>query len=847
MGAVRNLTQAEARERARLVEVTAYDVTLDLTLGTRTFLSITEVRFGAAVPGKDTFVEVAALRLHRAVLNGRVLDTSGWDPGQGLALTDLAAENHLVVSAEFEYSHSGQGIHRVVDPADDEVYLYSQFQPACAQRAFACFDQPDLKAVYTWHATVPARWTVVSNAAVRSVDDGAVKTVHFERSARMAPYVTALCAGPYHQVRMEHDGIDLGLFCRRSMADHLEADELFEITRQGLDFFHERFGCRYPLPKYDQLWVPEFNAGAMENFGCVTHSDAIFLFRSAITDFEREQRAVTILHELAHMWFGNLVTMRWWDDLWLNESFAEWASHWCAAHATRFTDAWTTFLSLRKNWGYSQDQLSSTHPVYSEMHDVEAVAVNFDGITYAKGASVVKQLVAYVGLESFVAGLRAYFGRHAWQTATFADLLSALQETSGRDLSAFAAAWLKSAQVNTLRPVVSTGTDGRYTAVKILQEAPESHPALRPHRLGIGLYDLDDGVLVRRNRLELDVAGRETAVTALTGVRAPDVLLLNDDDLTYAKLRLDERSMAAVVHHLGTFESSLPRALCWAATWDMTRDGEMATRDYLALVSGALPRERDVTLVSVTLRQAALALGQYADPGWSPSGWALLAGTARSAIRAAEPGGGLQLAWARAFVGTARGEEDLCTLRDWLAGTGVPEGLALTGELRWQVIQALVANDAIDPAAISVKHAADRTSAGDAGAATATALIPSHASKSAVWEELTTDPDLPNWRARALTLGFQHPAQVSLTAPFMPLFFSDAANVWKIRDSDSAADFLTIGYPVYQVSAETVTAATAWLAEEGHPVSLRRLVTEGNDRVLRAQRARRTDRSARES
>ncbi|MBX6723190.1 MAG: aminopeptidase N, partial [Dactylosporangium sp.] len=464
----------------------------------------------------------------------------------GLTLPGLAAENVLVVDADFLYSTSGQGLHRSVDPVDKEVYLYSQFETADAQRVYACFDQPDLKSVYTWHVLAPGHWRVISNMPVAAVEPGPVEgtqVTHFAQSVRMSTYITALCAGPYHEVRAVHDGIDLGVFCRASMARYLDADDILLITRQGFDFFHREFGVRYPLPKYDQVFVPEFNAGAMENFGCIVHAEQHYIFRSQVTDFEYEQRANTILHEMAHMWFGDLVTMRWWDDLWLNESFAEWASHWCNTNATRFTDAWTTFLSLRKVWGYRQDQLSSTHPVYCQMPDVEAVEVNFDGITYAKGASVIKQLVAYVGLDAFLAGLRAYFERHAWGNATFDDLLDALEAASGRELRGFAAQWLETAQVNTLRPAVSIGADGRYESVAVLQEAPAEYPTLRTHRIGIGLYDLTgDGKLVRRDRIEIDVSGERTEVPALVGVPAPDVLLLNDDDLTYAKLRLDERS-----------------------------------------------------------------------------------------------------------------------------------------------------------------------------------------------------------------------------------------------------------------------------------------------------------------
>jgi aminopeptidase N len=844
----RNLAQSEARARAAALDVSSYDIVLDLTdgsgnPGSNTFRGVTTISFTSSEVGLSTFIEVAAHAVRSATLNGAAVDISGWTAETGLALTGLAAQNTLIVEADFPYSQSGQGLHRAVDPADKEVYLYSQFETADAQKVFACFDQPDLKSVYTWHAKVPKHWSVISNAPIERVEDGQHdKTVHFEQSAKMSTYVTALCAGPYHEVRTSHDGVDLGLFCRQSMAEHLEADELFEITKQGFDFFQSQFAVRYPLPKYDQLWVPEFNAGAMENFGCVTHTDT-YLFRSSVTDFEREQRANTVLHELAHMWFGDLVTMQWWDDLWLNESFAEWASHWCNAEATRFTDAWTTFLSLRKNWGYAQDQLTSTHPVYCDMPDVEAVEVNFDGITYAKGASVIKQLVAYVGIEAFVTGIRSYFKQNLWGNATFNDLLTALEESSGRELRSFAASWLETAQVNTLRPTVQLREDGTYQQVTVEQAAPDSHPTLRPHRIGVGLYDLVDNTLVRRNRLEVDVAGPQTVIDELVGVRAADVLLLNDDDLTYAKLRLDERSMATVIEHLSGFQSALPRALCWAAAWDMTRDAEMAGRDYIALVSNALPDERDINLVTTSLRQASLVLTQFVDPAWAPTGWARLAETAKAALAAAPAGSGFQLAWARAFVGAARSEADLDTVAGWLRGDGLPEGITIAGELRWQLVQNLVANGRAGLDVIEAEHTADRTAAGDSGAGLATALIPTPEGKEAVWAELTGQDSPPNWRNRALVLGLHHPSQVELTAPYAAKFFEAVDTVWNLRDSEPAQEFVVYGYPNTQVSDETVGLAEAWLAADGHPTPLRRLIAEGNDRMLRALAARRKDAS----
>ncbi|MFI6266258.1 aminopeptidase N [Micromonospora sp. NPDC051006] len=845
---MRNLTQVEATERARLLEVTGYEISLDLSTAVqaadgRTFRSTTEVRFRCAEPGASTFIEVAAESVRSATLNGSPVDLADWSAEKGLVLSGLDSENTLVVDADFGYSNSGQGLHRTVDPVDGETYLYSQFETADAQRVFACFDQPDLKSVYTWRATVPEHWRVVSNMPVEREEPAGegLKLVHFVESARMSTYITALCAGPYHEVRDSHDGIDLGVFCRASMAQYLDADDLFLITKQGFDFFHEKFGVRYPLPKYDQLWVPDFNAGAMENFGCVTHAESHYIFRSQVTDFEYEQRANTILHELAHMWFGDLVTMRWWNDLWLNESFAEWASHWCNTHATRFGDAWTTFLSIRKNWGYRQDQLSSTHPVYCEMPDLEAVEVNFDGITYAKGASVLKQLVAYVGEEPFVAGLRAYFGKHAWGNATFDDLLSELEAASGRELRKFAAQWLETAQVNTLRPEVTIGPYGNYQQVVVRQEAPGGYPTLRTHRIGVGLYDLTDGRLVRRERYEVDVAGERTEVTDLSGVPAADVLLLNDDDLTYAKLRLDERSMSTVVQHIGGFESSLARALCWTAAWDMIRDAELAARDYVALVLAGLPAESDINLVTATLRQATTTLTLYADPAWAPIGWADLARTAKTALAAAEPGSGFQLAWARAYASAARSSEDLSTLRGWLDGNEVPAGLTIDTELRWGVLGALVANGAAGPADVEAELANDRTASGEREAAYVHALVPTAENKAAVWAQLTGPEALPNWRHRALLQGFVHPTQVELVTPYREKYFAAVAQVWASRDSEPAQEFAQLAYPAYQVDDDTVAATDAWLAEEGHPAPLRRLVAEGRDGVVRALRARAKD------
>jgi aminopeptidase N len=850
---VRNLTQAEAVERARLLTVGSYDITVDLTDGSgnpgdTTFRTVTEVTFACSEPGASTFVEVAAHAVRSATLNGEPVGLSGWSDDTGLALTGLAADNVLVVDADYDYSTTGQGLHRAVDPVDKEVYLYSQFETQDAQKVYACFDQPDLKATYAWHVTVPRHWKVISNGPVSSEDSGefGVRTVHFAPTVKMSTYITALCAGPYHEVRDSHDGIDLGLFCRASMARYLDAENIFVITKQGFDFFHNQFGVRYPLPKYDQLIVPEFNAGAMENFGCITNAEQYFIFRSAVTDFEYEQRANTILHEMAHMWFGDLVTMRWWDDLWLNESFAEWASHWANTQATRFTDAWTTFLSVRKNWGYRQDQLSSTHPVYCDTPDVAAVEVNFDGITYAKGASVIKQLVAYVGIDAFVRGLRQYFDKNAFGNATFDDLLTELEAASGRELTDFADQWLKTAQVNTLTPEVEIGADGTYTAVRVRQTAVAEHPTLRQHRIGVGLYDLGDGgKLLLRDRIDVDIAGPLTELTELTGVRAADVLLLNEGDHSYLKLRLDDRSMATVVDHIGGFESSLTRALCWMAAWDMVRDAELPAREYTKLACSGLPAETDVNLITATLSGLRVAvLATYADPEWAPTGWTMLNDTARDTMLAAEPGSGIQLLWARAFISSARSPERLAELKGWLDGDGVPDGLTIAGELRWLLVQALAANGVLTRDDVDAEHANDQTASGDKEAATATALLPDPAVKAEVWEELTARQEPANWKARALLLGFQHTSQVELTKPYAQKYLDVAAEIWANRSSEPAQEFVVYGYPALQVSDEMVAATDAWLAQEGNPAPLRRLIGEGKDAVVRALAARAADRAA---
>ncbi|SSC22254.1 Peptidase M1, aminopeptidase [Klenkia terrae] len=847
--AVPNLTRDAAAARAQLLTVHEYDLQLDVTdgsghAGAETFRSTTTIRFDAATPGSDTFVDLVAAQVHSATLNGTALDVSGYTEEGGLALPGLAATNELVVDAECRYSRTGEGLHRFVDPEDDAVYLYSHFEPAEAKRMFACFDQPDLKATFAVHVTAPFDWQVVSNTGGRTIEAGAAgsQLVHFEPTKRISTYLVALVAGPYAKVTDSHEGLPLGIYCRASLAQHLDADAIFEVTKQGFDFYHRVFDYPYPFDKYDQLFVPEFNAGAMENAGCVTFLED-YVFRSRTSRARYERRAETILHELAHMWFGDLVTMRWWDDLWLNESFATYISTLCQAEATEYTTAWTTFANTEKSWAYAQDQLPSTHPIAADMVDVAAVEVNFDGITYAKGASVLKQLVAYVGQDAFLSGVRRYFRTHEYGNTTLADLLGPLSEATGRDLTAWAQQWLQTSQVNTLRPVFETDEDGRYRSFAIEQTAVAEHPVLRDHRLAVGLYTAGPEGLTRTHRVELDVRGARTEVGQLLGHPAADLVLVNDDDLTYAKIRLDERSLATLRSRIGDLADPLPRALCWSAAWDMTRDGELAARDWVALVLAGVDAETEISVVQSLLARVQAALSNYVDPAWADSGWAALGDKALAALHAAEPGSDAQLQWSRTLASAARTEEQVAAVRGLLDGSLEVPGLEVDADARWAFLHGLVAVGAAGDAEIDAEADRDATATGARRVATARALRPTEAAKADTWERAFRDESIANSTHEAMVAGFWHPAQRGLTAPYVTRYFAEIAPMWERRPGEIAKNAVEYLFPK-QVSEETVRAADAWLADPGHPAPLRRLVSEGRDGVARSLHAQQRDREA---
>jgi len=840
-----NLTRDEARERSALITVKSYQVDLDLTGGDTTFGSTSVIRFGCTSPGAATFIDLNAPTAKRIVLNGAPVALDAFD-GDRVTLTGLAADNVVIVEAECAYSRSGEGLHRFTDPADGHSYLYSDLETFDAHRVYACFDQPDMKSSFEFSVAAPAQWVVVSNMApdsdeVLPAEAGpGGRHWRFPATPALPTYVTAIAAGPYHVVQDEHDGIPLGIYCRQSLAQYLDPDEIFTTTKQGFDFFHNSFGIKYPFGKYDQLFVPEFKEGAMENAGAVTILED-YIFRSRVTDFAREARGETILHEMAHMWFGDLVTMRWWDDLWLNESFATWAGTLAQAEATRWTSAWTTFAQLYKAWAYRQDQLATTHPIAADIPDIEAVEVNFDGITYAKGASVLKQLVAYVGRENFLAGVRKYFAAHAWGNATLADLLAALEDTSGRDLATWSREWLETAGVNTLRPSYTVDDAGRFTSFAVLQEAPETQPVLRSHRIAIGLYERTDGGLTRTRRLEVDVAGERTVLPELAGQPRPDLVLVNDDDLTYAKIRLDDHSLRTLVTSIGSFAESLPAALCWSAAWDMCRDGEMAARDYVRLVLSGVSSVADISVVQTLLRQASIAIRRYADPAWQATGRELMARALRPLAESAPPGSDEQLAYLRAFTGVATTPDDLALLAGLLDGSVTLDGLTVDTDLRWTLLCRLVSRGVLGPADIEAELTKDPTDAGERHAATCRAAIPTPEAKQTAWDSMVGG-ELPLATFRAVEAGFVDLDQASLIHPYREEYFAIIGRIWREWSSAMAQDFVSGLYMAFPLATETVAMTDAYLEAENPPAALRRLLTEGRDDVLRAVRCQARDR-----
>ena len=839
---IAEITRAESADRARLLQVESYEVALDLTRGAGVFGSTSVIRFGCRQPGAATFVDLIADRVHEITLNGIAIDPAAAAADGRIVLTGLADRNELTVTADCRYSTDGTGLHRAVDSADGKIYAYTKFEPAYARRVFANFDQPDLKAAFTFHVTVPGHWKVLSNQPGAGVERAGAGTVwHFLPTPPISTYLTAVAAGEYHVVTDSHttprgQQIPLGLACRASLAEHLDAAGIALITRQGLDFFTGLFEGDYPFDKYDQVFVPGYSAGATENVGCVIISDQV-LFRSRVTANQHELRAMMLLHEMAHMWFGDLVTMRWWGDLWLNESFAEFCGWLATAEATRFTDAWTTFAIGRKGWGYMQDQLSSTHPISADVPTLSQAVANFDGISYAKGASVLRQLVAVVGREQFFAAIRGYFAAHAWGNAELADLLAAVEASSGTSLADWSKAWLETAGPNTLRCEFEVDANGAFTSFAVLQEAPPQHPTLRPHHLAVGLYARDGGELALVRREEIDIEGPRTEVPQLGGVAQPDLIVLNDSDLDYAIVRFDQRSIKTLTGAIGTVADPLARAVCWNAAIDMVRQAELPLPAFVRMVAGGIGQEPVPVLQalsSVTEQMMTLT----GDPRWVAQGKKELAAAGTRLLLAAEPGSDHQLAWAQLLSWTATAPDQLDLLAALLdGGAGVP-GLPVDAELRWAILRRLATTGRAGDEQIDAELQRDPTDAGRQHWAACRAAIGDAAHKAAAWQLLTETTDLGTQGIAEVARALIQPEHAGLLGPYVQRYFDVLPGIWSSRSEHARARLSEQLFPYPASSPELVAQIDAFLAARQREPGLVRVLTERRDIVTAALRSR---------
>lgn len=846
-----NLTRVEAEERKSIVQYPIqYSVDLDLTQGDTTFVSTSTIQFGAKA-GESTFLDLIADEVTAVTVNGESVEPSEVFADSRIALNNLRERNEVVVTALCRYSTTGEGLHRSVDPSDGNVYLYSQFEVPDARRVYAVFDQPDLKAVFTFSVLAPCSWIVTSNMPVERTEDtdqmtldGTLGTKPAEHAKRwtfaptptMSSYLTAICAGPYaewHTTYQNEDGrtIPMAQYCRQSLKDDFakDVDYLFDITKKGFAFYAKTWGVPYPYAKYDQIYVPEYNAGAMENIGMVTIRDS-YVFSSKVTDALAERRVVTVLHELAHMWFGDYVTMKWWNDLWLNESFAEFTSTLATAEATEWHDAWATFCSGEKSWALNQDQLSTTHPIVAPINDLNDTYVNFDGITYAKGASVLKQLVAYVGRSEFFEGINHYLYRHAYSNATLNDLLTELEGTSGRDLKTWSAQWLEQAGINTIATDLHTAQDGTISELTLHQFAPTDHPVLREHRLAVGFYNEDEesGKVVRTDRIELDVAGEATTVTGAAGKPRPQFLLTNDDDLTYTKLRFDDESLAFATANLYRFDDALARAVIWLALWDMTRDGELAASDFIDTTLKLLSTETESTTFRYALACLSTTVWHYTD---RTKRAAIAQHTAQALLdlaKQAPAGSDMQFQLISAYLtyGVEGDSAFADTVRGLLSGSRVLEGLELDNNFRWSLVRALSSINAIDEEDIQQELERKDTTENREFALAARAARATADAKAWAWNEALHDEVLTNSQLESVASGFASTPSPELAEPYVKEYFDSAEWIWNHKTFHMAEALLEGLYPRYADPATLVELGDKWLASHADADNaLRRLIS----------------------
>ncbi|AVM61212.1 aminopeptidase N [Actinomyces sp. oral taxon 897] len=859
-----NLSRQEARWRSDVVHVTALDVHVDVTgavdAGTTGFPVSSTLHLVARQDVEGLWADFLGESVDRVVLDGAAVPVA-WD-GARVGLPALAAGEHeVVIQAVGRYSNSGQGLHRLTDPVDGATYLYTHFEPSDARRAWPCLDQPDLRARLRLTVTHPAGWTVLGNGTVATTRQvGAAVVSGLSTTEPLPTYLTALAAGPWHRVTgtwvpaAPTAPVPLSWSCRSSLAAHLDADELLDLTGRGLSLYERTYTYPYPWGSYDCVLVPEYNIGAMENPGCVTFSEDAYLFRGPATRAQHAGRANTLLHEMCHMWFGDLVTPRWWEDTWLKESFADYTGTW-AEEQLGYAEAWVAFASSRKLWAYQEDtRPDTTHPVVATVHDVEAARQAFDGITYAKGASVLKQLVAYVGQERFLAAANTWFAEHAFGNGELSEFLETLTHASGRDMSAWAHAWLRTSGPSYLSSTTQVH-DARVARLTVRQEGVDlstGRDVLRPHTLVVGLYSLDpSGALVRTHRLPVTLTGREAEVAGAVGLDVPDLVLVNDEDLTYAVVRPDARSLATARTHLADLADPLARSLLWSMLHNLVRDGLLEAEAFVDTVLRQADDTTEAATLATLLSQALQAATRYAgggsaalvarlvgdDQGGAPARgcWGLL--------RASAPGSDAQLVRARAWL-SAAGQAGLAGEGTAVAGRvrrlldGALSGLELTADLRWRALTALARLDAVTDEELSAQLEADPGALGVTRHLQASSSRPRREVKEAVLARLLEDRTLGNDHVDALVAAFGVDAHRGLTAPLTTRYLAALEGIWSTRSQEIATRLVTGLFPAAG-DADDLRAVRRWLADhEQAPPALRRLVLKSYDDLDRAVRVR---------
>lgn len=824
-----NLTRSEAEARSALINVTAYRVKLDLDQGATTFESSTTVRFTCAKPGASTFLDVKPHHLHRATLNGVEIDRAGFD-GQRIALTGLSADNEVVVTATMSYSNDGQGLHRAVDPADDQHYVYGHSFLDAAPRVFACFDQPDLKAPFDVTVTAPPEWIVLGNGAATRTREGSWV---LGTTKPLATYFITVCAGPYVSISAEHDGIPLGIHARASLREPLErqAEQILTITRQSFDYYHSLFGIRYPFGEYHQVFVPEFNAGAMENPGCVTLRDQ-YVFRGATTHDEVLTRSSTISHEMAHMWFGDLVTMQWWDDLWLNESFAEYMSHRTLCDATDFTDAWVDSSMARKPWGYGAERMPSTHPVAgSPAPDAQSALQNFDGISYAKGSATLVQLIEHIGDGAFIAGVADYLRSHAYGNASLADFLGAMERSSGKDLQSWADAWLRTAGLDAIS-LETTSDQGLITSATVHRTPPDLYPADRPHSFDIAGFSYGTEVF----RVATTVDRNESLLPELEGKPTASMVIPNAADLTWANIKLDAATVAAAPTELSSVPQAQARAVVWTALIDGVALAEIDPRHLVAVMATSWAKESNQSIINrVGLQMTLRIIPQFIPVSEQDGAYAVMAKTAASMLAQSEPGSSRALVAAR-YVAISSADEDL--LHSWAFGDQLPQGLAGDSDFRWVVLGNLARRGAIGPVEIDAALERDHTMQGNLKALQAKASAPDALAKEWAWEQITGDHGRSNYELNALATGFWHAPDHDVLRPYVPRYFTDVPALSVRLGEDALARVAALAFPSNMVEQSTADQSASALARADLTASVRRAIIDADSELREALASR---------